>query len=392
MDEIQEKRYLREQLLDLLGIPKEKCSLESELKGSVLHDDIVIEKWVWTSEPGSKVTSLLYMPKVRNSKIPAVVVANGHGGSKNSLYNHYTGQLYAKVGIACLLYDTIGEEERHVKGEKGTRAHDEEEVLRCAAENGRIVMGKMVFDTMRAIDFLFSHHDIDSENVGVTGNSLGGTIASWMLALDTRIKMAIVSGWAISMYGVAQSKACTRIPGMLMDKLCSLHEHLSLSVPHCAVLIMNGEKDYIIDKKGDGRCWDETRLNVTTLREVYKNSGIPAKCQLWFDGEGGHRAYHNHKKALLWINKYLGTPTYTHEQIKKLPEITLGRWCEKHGLKWEDSFAHLYWNEQNHKGGVYLDLDIVPISADRLKCLRYEELGDPLYTIEGWLEAIKKRV
>ncbi|MDP6749872.1 MAG: hypothetical protein QGH37_23160 [Candidatus Poribacteria bacterium] len=35
-------------------------------------------------------------------------------------------------------------------------------------------MGKLVFDTMRGIDFLLQRDDIDPERIGVAGNSLGG--------------------------------------------------------------------------------------------------------------------------------------------------------------------------------------------------------------------------
>ena len=38
--------------------------------------------------------------------------------------------------------------------------------------------------------------DIDHDRIGVAGNSLGGAKAGWMAAVEPRIKMAIVSGWA----------------------------------------------------------------------------------------------------------------------------------------------------------------------------------------------------
>jgi len=108
--------WIRNQFKEALGIPKISCELSPDFRGQVSHDGLIIEKWIWTSEPGSKVTSLLYRPELVNKPIPAIVITNGHGGSKSSSYTKYAGQLYAKLGIACLVHDTIGEEECHFYG------------------------------------------------------------------------------------------------------------------------------------------------------------------------------------------------------------------------------------------------------------------------------------
>ena len=47
-------------------------------------------------------------------------------------------------------------------------------------------MGKLVFDTMRGVDFLMERDDIDHRRIGVAGYSLGGAKAAWMAALDPR--------------------------------------------------------------------------------------------------------------------------------------------------------------------------------------------------------------
>jgi len=52
------------------------------------------------------------------------------------------------------------------------------------------MLGKLLFDTIRGIDFLLTRPDIDPERIGVAGNSLGGTKAQFMAALDTRLRLA----------------------------------------------------------------------------------------------------------------------------------------------------------------------------------------------------------
>lgn len=381
------KDILRTKISEMLGIPQNRCPLLPEFRGAFSHDGLVIERWIWTSEPHSRVTSLLYKPAQCEGKLPGVVIVNGHGGSKSSLYNLYTAQLYAKAGIACLLHDTIGEEERNVRGEKGTRAHDDFEADRIASQTGRLMMGKMVYDAMRAIDFLMSRPEVNSSKIGIAGNSLGGAVGEWLMALDPRVCAAIVSGFGVDTC-IDGSKLCTNVPNQRLRTICSWEDFLALTIPQCAVLIMNGERDYVINKGKTPEFFDLIRRHVDHMNRRYEEKGLDPKAKAWFDSEGGHRAYHNHKDALLWFNKYIGTPCISKEEIERLPEITLGDWCALHGLTWQGPYANLYWNEESHRGAKYADLKITPVPTEDLRCLKDSEIGDPEYTLEGWLEVI----
>ena len=62
---------LRNELKNMLGIPAESYDLKPEFRGKLERDGAVIEKWIWTSEPGSRVTSALYLPEARGEKVPA---------------------------------------------------------------------------------------------------------------------------------------------------------------------------------------------------------------------------------------------------------------------------------------------------------------------------------
>lgn len=165
---------LQTQLTSLLGIPTTRCDLLPEPRGQLDLGDVIVEKWIWTSEPGSRVPSVLYRPANQTALSPAIVMTCGHGGSKSQWPFAYIGQTYARLGVACLVLDPISEEERHITGGLGTRAHDPEPVHNCSDHAGRLIMGKLVFDTMRGIDFLMTRPDIDPNRIGVAGNSLGG--------------------------------------------------------------------------------------------------------------------------------------------------------------------------------------------------------------------------
>jgi len=379
-----EAETLRKKLFDLLGIPPDRWALEPECRGRLERDGFVAEKWIWTSEPGSRVPSVLYRPADPEGPMPAMVITCGHGGSKSQWQYTYVSQVYAKLGLACLVLDPIGEEERHISGGMGTRAHDPEEVHNAAAAAGRLIMGKLVFDTMRGIDFLLGRDDIDPERIGVGGNSLGGAKAGWMLALDSRLKLALVSGWAFDNLLLRYGKFCTRVPNQRLRELCDWSEFLALAAPHCAVLVLNGDADVVIDKEGDGTAWRGTRKAVQEARRLFAEKGAEGRIACWFEPGGGHRPYHGYQIALEWIHRYLGTPGWDLEEIRALPTLNSGEWCDASGVVLEK----LYGTELHQRGATLPDLGLRLISREELACLRPEEIGHPQYTLEGWLELI----
>ncbi|MBS11306.1 MAG: hypothetical protein CME19_06870 [Gemmatimonadetes bacterium] len=371
---------LRTDLTALLGIPTDRCGLAPESRGQFQRDDVVIEKWIWTAEPGSRVPSVLYRPESPSGKMPAMVITCGHGGSKSQWSLTYIGQTYAKLGVACLVLDPIGEEERHIDGKLGTRAHDPEPVHNCADHAGRLIMGKLVFDTMRGIDFLHTRSDIDVDRIGVAGNSLGGAKATWMLALDERLKLGLVCGWGYSDHLTAHGKFCTRIPNIRLRERCDWQTFLKLAAPHAAIRVMNGDTDPIIDDNETGYVWRDTRENVEQVREAFGQGRIDS----WFEAGGGHRPYHGYVDALEWISRHFGTPNVATHAITELPTLNAGTWCDQHGIVLE----RLYDVELHQRGATLPDLGLRPIKPTELACLTPNELGKPEFTIEGWLDAI----
>lgn len=374
----------RRWLGEMLGLPRTRVPLDAEKRGQLEWDGIVIEKWIFTSEPGSRIPAVLYRPSRPMERMPAIVLSFGHGGSKSQWQYNYAGQLYARLGLACLALDPIGEEERHREGRLGTRAHDPQPVSERADKAGRLIMGKLVFDTMRGIDFLLARDDIDPQRIGVAGNSLGGAKAGWMAALEPRIRLAIVSGWAYQDITL-QTKLCTKLPNERMRARLAWVDYAALAAPHCAVLIMNGDADIIIDRDGDGSAWKGTREVVAAASRVYANPQAPDRVQAWFEPGGGHRPYFIYREALEWIHQYLGTPAMTLEQIRALPTVNSGAWCDAHGIRLET----LYGTDLHQRGATLPDLGLRPTPREQLACLTPAEAGTPEFTIEGWLQQIE---
>ena len=56
---------------------------------------------------------------------------------------------------------------------------------------GQVLWGMMVYDSIRAIDYLVSRPEVDQKRLGTVGMSMGSTMAWWVAALDVRIKACV---------------------------------------------------------------------------------------------------------------------------------------------------------------------------------------------------------
>lgn len=375
---------MRQQLSRMLGIPDQRVPLEAERRGQFTCGDVVVEKWIFTSEPGSRVPAVFYRPKQVGHRIPCVVLTFGHGGSKSQVSYDYLGQLLAKLGIACLAAEPIGEEERHLRGQLGTRAHDPTPVHQAAWDAGRPILGKLVFDTMRGLDFVLARDDVDPERVGVMGKSLGGALAGWMAVLDPRLRTSVVCGWAFTPALEEEGKLCTRIPNQEMRKLLTWGQYLSLAAPHCRLLIANGDADVVIDRDGQGQAWRDTRLAAEEAGRAYAAFDCPDGIQCWFETGGGHRPYPLHPEVVAWLVEQLRPDGWTAEPIRRLPRINFGQWADDHQIPIET----LYNTPLHMRGATVVDLQIDHLTRESLAVLHPEEIGRPEFTLEGWLNVI----
>jgi hypothetical protein len=301
----------------------------------------------------------------------------GHGDSKGIAHMTYMAQTYARAGLACLMADPLGEEERYPDGSVGTRQHDKPDVAYRTERAGRSVMGKLVFDTMRGIDFLETLDWIDPDRIGVAGNSLGGAVASWLFALESRLRITIISGWTFTDDLRLRSKHCSSVPIHKMRAVCEWRDLLDLSSERNSLLVMNGDADIVIDKGQTGACWRDTVTHIAAIDPEGR------RARSWFCPGGGHRPYQGTKEALRFIHEQLGTPSMTADELERLPELHYGTWCDRHGIELEP----LYGTELHYRGAVLPDLGLEPIPRHHLAVLSSQELGSADFTIDGWLEA-----
>ena len=165
----------------------EKTPLNAKIFGKVEYEDYTIEKVYFESYPGFLVTGNLYRPKGKEGPFPGIANPHGHwsnGRLENSDGGSIPGRCinFAKQGIVAFAYDMVG------YNDSTQVPHDFREDT--AALWGINLMALQLWNSIRVVDFLQSLPDVDSERIGCTGASGGGTQTFMLMAVDDRVKVA----------------------------------------------------------------------------------------------------------------------------------------------------------------------------------------------------------
>lgn len=188
-------RALREKIRLCFGPFPQKTPLNPRITGVVERDRYRIEKVIFESRPGFLVTANLYIPKGGRGPLPGVVGTCGHSanGKAGGTYQSFAQGL-ARLGYICLIFDPIGQGERldyaRMKPRIGPGVSEH-----LYAGNQQFLTGEFLgawraWDGIRALDYLLTRPEVDPRHIGVTGNSGGGTMTTWLCGLEQRWTMA----------------------------------------------------------------------------------------------------------------------------------------------------------------------------------------------------------
>ncbi len=194
-DVVAYQKRIREFFVQSLGGFPERTPLYARVVGKLEREDFTVEKIIFESRHRFFVTGALYLPR-GPKPCPVVLVPCGHSANGKAAEAYQRACiLLAKNGIAAFCYDPIGQGERYqVLDESGKPKHgstlEHTLVSMVSAPLGLSAASYRVWDGMRAIDYLVSRPDLDAKRIGCAGNSGGGTLTSYLMALDDRIVAA----------------------------------------------------------------------------------------------------------------------------------------------------------------------------------------------------------
>ena len=317
------------------GFP-ERTPLSAEVVGRLEGDGYRVEKVLFESRPRHHVTANLYLPLAK-PPYPAVLVPCGHSHNGKAAGGYQRiSILLARNGMAALCYDPIGQGERyqmldyqqdHTHFTTAPRypvPHPRVQYL-CTIEHttmglGSILLGANVaqyriWDGMRAIDYLQSRDDVIAEKIGCTGNSGGGTLTAYLMALDDRIVAAASVCYLTTFRRLIDTRGAQDAEQNIFGQILfgmDEPDYVMMRAPR-ATLICAATRDRTFDIEGT---WDLFRQ----AKRFYTRLGYPERVGL-IEADAPHGfTIQQREAAARWMARWLLGVDRVIREVDPLPD------------------------------------------------------------------------
>ena len=304
-------------LKETLGQMPRKVPLNPEIIVEWQEDGLVKQKIIFDVEEGLSATAYLFHPAGLTEKVPGILACHGHGlfgkeyvmGNNSTsdlragieVHNYDYGLRMAKAGYAVLAIDWRGFGERDDRQKPNWNDNIEDRDI-CnvhylrASIMGMTILGMNIHDGMCAIDYLSSRDFVDTENIGVMGLSLGGTMSTWMSLCDYRIKATNIICYSdcFADFGMRDINICGSqiTPGLFT--ICDVPDLHGLIAPR-PLLVEIGIYDDCFKIESAMKCFRE-------VKKIFTASEANDKLELDLF-EGGHEWGAN--QSLNFFDKYI---------------------------------------------------------------------------------------
>ncbi len=152
-------------------------------------------------------------------------------------------------------------------------------VARSLATAGASWGGVMLWDDLRALDYLASRPEVDPRRLASVGLSVGGYRSFLLAALDERIKAAVAVGWMTSFGSQVRRHVIHSIGHSFhlagLQRSLDFPDLAALIAPR-ALLVINGSRDRLFAPDG-------VRAAFSKISECYEKAGAPGlgRCRLY---------------------------------------------------------------------------------------------------------------
>lgn len=370
-----------------------KQPLKAVVHGKVERDDYTVERVILQTGHGLYCTGSFYRPKAPpQGKYPAILCPHGHW--ENGRFYEHTDKLFeaelashaeslpsgrfplqarcvqlARMGCLVFMYDMLGyadsaplpfqlahgfkQQRPELSSPEKWGLFSAQSELRCLS-----IVGLQTWNSIRALDWVISMDDVDSDRIGVTGASGGGTQTFLLGAIDPRP----TAFFPAVMVSTAMQGGCT----------CENASYLRVNTGNIEIAAMLAPRPLGMTAANDWTRELETK-GLPELKQHYGMFGVPDAV------EGKYRSFphnYNQPSRLMmyeFFNKHLKlgqtTPIVEREFVPlKKEEATV--WNTEHpmperSVENEVKIVNGFANDQAHQFAA-----AVPKDPDSLKAYR----------------------
>ncbi|HEV7609763.1 MAG TPA: hypothetical protein VGO61_20680 [Steroidobacteraceae bacterium] len=289
------ERARRDELYGLLGkLPPRKRKVSAQLVSTEDRGAYTLEKLVLDLNGEEPAPAYFAKPKGATGRLPTVLFNHSHGGGytigKTEFLDgrEYMGkppyaEFLTSLSYNALCFDTW------IFGERARRT--ELDFFKDTLWHGRVLWGMMVYDSLKAVDYLVSRADVDTQRLATVGMSMGSSAAQWAGALDPRLKVVVdiccLTDWhtLVEVGGLKGHGIYYYVPDLLshfttsqMNALIAPRAHLSLAgnldalTPVAGLEKIDQELQKVYASAGRPEYWklvrsDSAHLETPVMRE-----------------------------------------------------------------------------------------------------------------------------
>lgn len=287
------------ELKDMLGLVPDRARtpLNVQQLGVIERDGYVIERIAFESMPKVYVTANLYLPVGQHEPVPAVIYVCGHAysphGAKTSYQRH--GHTLARHGYAAMVVDPV-----QIAETAGLHHGVYNQETYEWYTRGYSPAGLEVWNAIRALDYLETREEIDSDRFAMTGRSGGAAMTWFTAAVEPRIKVAIpIMG--ISTYAASVPKNTQRLHCDCMFPV-NFHKHdllhLGALIAPRPLLTAHGRTDALFPVEG----YEEFEAAIAVLYESYD---VASKFRNTVVESGHEDSDFLRAEAVRWLDEWL---------------------------------------------------------------------------------------
>ena len=320
----QRQAEVRSRLQRLIGPFPEKNPLNPQITGTLQKDGYRVEKVVFESQPQFYVTAALFVPdglaqpglvKPGLAKPgPAILFASGHtaDGFRSATYQTMILN-YVQKGFVVLAFDPVGQ------GERWQYTDEETEIINGSTDehsyvgaqcflNGSSLARHMIWDGIRAVDYLLTRPEVDPARIGMTGRSGGGTQTALVAAMDERIRATAPEAYITDLELLLK----TRGP---QDAEQNIYHGIAAGLNHADLLEVRAPKPtLIVSTTRDYFSIQGARDAYQEVQASYRAFGQEGNISMAEDDSVHASTTKNREATYAFFRKHLQNPGSAHDE------------------------------------------------------------------------------